>query len=333
MSGVLEHSVEVLKLCLSLTDPLARVPLDRVGPQLNELICEGTARIVPLFDDVLRTLAARTVDVRLIEARVTSLTTAAWALLAPFYMLDAKYKHEFGPIMRQMQAHQQFLQLAVQRAQEGLSSAGSPTATTSTGQALAAVSAAAGLSSTGTPGAPFLASTSSAAVEDELVQEDTEDEHEDSAAGASTAASGSRSKVSPAHNNHAQSSAATSAAATSSTGSADSAAASGTAPAAQNGPQARISGSNTNSKNQQPNNNMVSTPAGTGTNRLNHVNHQTRPQDSTALPGGREAEETELLLGRPHPLDSNLQQQRLGNGTKAALVAQQQQPVDEVSPS
>lgn len=76
MNGLLQHCVAVLKLCHQLTDQLAKIPLTQINPQLNDIICQATARVVPRFDDLLQTLAMPNVDVRLIEARVTALTVA-----------------------------------------------------------------------------------------------------------------------------------------------------------------------------------------------------------------------------------------------------------------
>lgn len=40
VTGVLEHCVAVLKLCHHLTEHLAKVPLNQINPQLNEIICQ-----------------------------------------------------------------------------------------------------------------------------------------------------------------------------------------------------------------------------------------------------------------------------------------------------
>lgn len=101
--------MSILKLCHDLTDKLSAISLDNVSPQLNQLICDATARIVPRFDDVLQALAAKKVDLRLTEARVTALTSAVWALLTPFYAVDGKYREMFGPVLAEMENHQQYL--------------------------------------------------------------------------------------------------------------------------------------------------------------------------------------------------------------------------------
>lgn len=118
VSGILEHCVAVLKLCHTLTDKLAKIPLNAISPQLNDVICQATAKVVPRFDDLLKSMAAPNVDVRLIEARVVALVTTCWSLVSPFYLMNPKYKEVFGNIIKEMENHQQFLQLAVEQASE-----------------------------------------------------------------------------------------------------------------------------------------------------------------------------------------------------------------------
>ncbi|KAI6182603.1 Transmembrane protein 98 [Aphelenchoides bicaudatus] len=115
VSGLLQHCVAVLKLCHTLTDKLAKIPLANINPQLNDTICQATVKVVPRFDDLLQTIALPNVDIRLIEARVTALTIACWSLVMPFYILDEKYKEQFGSLVREMEAHQQFLVAATQQ--------------------------------------------------------------------------------------------------------------------------------------------------------------------------------------------------------------------------
>ncbi|KAI6178379.1 Protein K10C3.4, isoform a [Aphelenchoides besseyi] len=114
VSGVLEHCVSVLKLCHALTDQLAKIPLQDINPQLNEVICEATTRLVPRFDNLLSALSLPKVDVRLIEARACALTTACWSLVMPFYILNPKYKETFGKLVQEMEAHAQQLTIAAE---------------------------------------------------------------------------------------------------------------------------------------------------------------------------------------------------------------------------
>jgi hypothetical protein len=116
VSGILEHCVAVLKLCHTLTDKLAKIPLNSISPQLNDVICQATARVVPRFDDLLQSMAAPNVDVRLIEARVVALVTTCFSLVSPFYLMNPKYKEVFGQLINDMEVHQKYLQVAVDQA-------------------------------------------------------------------------------------------------------------------------------------------------------------------------------------------------------------------------
>jgi hypothetical protein len=116
VSGILEHCVAVLKLCHTLTDKLAKIPLNSISPQLNDVICQATARVVPRFDDLLQSMAAPNVDVRLIEARVVALVTTCFSLVSPFYLMNPKYKEVFGQLINDMEIHQKYLQVAVDQA-------------------------------------------------------------------------------------------------------------------------------------------------------------------------------------------------------------------------
>uniref|UniRef100_A0A7E4ZQP5 Transmembrane protein 98 n=1 Tax=Panagrellus redivivus TaxID=6233 RepID=A0A7E4ZQP5_PANRE len=123
VSGILEHCVAVLKLSHTLTDKLAKIPLTSISPQLNDVICQATSRVVPRFDDLLKSMAAPNVDVRLIEARVIALVTTCFSLVAPFYLINPKYKEVFGTLIREMEVHQHCLSLAVEQAQENVQAA------------------------------------------------------------------------------------------------------------------------------------------------------------------------------------------------------------------
>jgi hypothetical protein len=133
VSGILEHCVAVLKLCHTLTDKLAKIPLNSISPQLNDVICQATARVVPRFDDLLQSMAAPNVDVRLIEARVVALCCSCWSLVSPFYLMNPKYKEVFGQLINDMEAHQKCLQLAVEQATINATAGASGAATSSSG--------------------------------------------------------------------------------------------------------------------------------------------------------------------------------------------------------
>lgn len=120
VSGMLQNCVVVLKLCHILTENMAKISLNQINPQINEIICQSTTRIVPRFDALLRSMASKNVDIRVIEARVAALVSACWSLVVPFYLLNAQYKENLGGIVREMEIHHSFLQLALEQADKEL---------------------------------------------------------------------------------------------------------------------------------------------------------------------------------------------------------------------
>lgn len=115
VSGILQNCVSVLKLCHLLTDKMSKIQLNQISPQLNDVICQATTRVVPRFDILLRSLAAKNVDIRIIEARVAALVTACWALVTPFYLLNPKYEDKLGSIVHEMEVFHSHLQLALEQ--------------------------------------------------------------------------------------------------------------------------------------------------------------------------------------------------------------------------
>ncbi|KAI1730822.1 transmembrane protein 98 [Ditylenchus destructor] len=115
VSGMLADSVAVLKLCHVLTDQMSKIPLNQIGDHLNEIICQATTRVVPRFDALLRSMAAKNVDIRVIESRVAALVTACWSLVIPFYILNPKYKELFGELVQEMEKHHGHLLLALEQ--------------------------------------------------------------------------------------------------------------------------------------------------------------------------------------------------------------------------
>lgn len=98
VSGMLQNCVAVLKLSHILTENMAKISLNQISPQLNELICQATTRVVPRFDALLRSMASKNVDIRVIEARMAALVTACWSLVIPFYLLNPQYKEHLGKV-------------------------------------------------------------------------------------------------------------------------------------------------------------------------------------------------------------------------------------------
>lgn len=104
----------VLKLCHTLTERMAKIPLDakQCPPELNEMICRATARIMPRFEALLRSMAEKDVDIRVIEARVCALVSACWALAAPFAVAFPKQNGQLlEDLINQMEQHLNALQV------------------------------------------------------------------------------------------------------------------------------------------------------------------------------------------------------------------------------
>jgi hypothetical protein len=90
---------------------MAKIPLDSQQPELNELICKATTRVMPRFEALLRAMADHSqVDIRVLEARVGALVSACWALAAPA-MTNPKHKPALDELIGEMDNHLQELQV------------------------------------------------------------------------------------------------------------------------------------------------------------------------------------------------------------------------------
>lgn len=118
VSGILQHCVSVLKLSHLLTDKMSKIQLNQINPQLNNVICQATTRVVPRFDTLLSSLGAKNVDIRVIEARVSALINAFWALVTPFYLLSSMYEESLGKIIHEMEKFHAHLQLALEQLED-----------------------------------------------------------------------------------------------------------------------------------------------------------------------------------------------------------------------
>ncbi|VDO46266.1 unnamed protein product [Onchocerca flexuosa] len=118
VSGMLQHCVVILKLCHALTEKLSIIQLNSIAPKLNEQVVTATARIMPRFDDLIRTVAASQIDVRLLEARASSLVSACWALAFPFTVISPKHMDSFDGILNEMEDHVEALRLIVRHMEE-----------------------------------------------------------------------------------------------------------------------------------------------------------------------------------------------------------------------
>ncbi|KAL3997702.1 hypothetical protein ACH3XW_12010 [Acanthocheilonema viteae] len=118
VSGMLQHCVVVLKLCHALTEKLSIIQLNSIAPKLNEQVITATARIMPRFDDLIRTVAANQVDVRLLEARASSLVSACWALAFPFTVISPKHMDSLDGVLNEMEDHVEALRLIIRHMEE-----------------------------------------------------------------------------------------------------------------------------------------------------------------------------------------------------------------------
>lgn len=117
VTGLLQHCVALLRLCHSLSEKLSSLPLQQANPQLNNVICEATHRVLPRFDDLLSAVASPHVDVRILEARATALATVCWALLLPFSLVNPKYSEMLGNPLKEMDTHLEILRQAADLAE------------------------------------------------------------------------------------------------------------------------------------------------------------------------------------------------------------------------
>ncbi|VDN52815.1 unnamed protein product [Dracunculus medinensis] len=117
VSGLLQHCVAILKLSHSVIEKLAKISLNSINEQLNESILIATHRIMPRFDDLIKTLATKQVDVRLLEARASSLVSASWALALPFTIICPKAVDFLNESLNEMEKHMEALRFVVDHAE------------------------------------------------------------------------------------------------------------------------------------------------------------------------------------------------------------------------
>ncbi|KAL3072737.1 hypothetical protein niasHS_017711 [Heterodera schachtii] len=122
-TGLLQHCVAVLKLCHLLTEKVTKIPLVQQKQQqrpaeLNEFICKATTQIVPRFEALLRSMASKEVEIRVLEARVGALSSACWSLVVPLSLASPKHKDQLVGIVQEMDFHMTMLQMALNKANE-----------------------------------------------------------------------------------------------------------------------------------------------------------------------------------------------------------------------
>ncbi|VDK44229.1 unnamed protein product [Anisakis simplex] len=94
------------------------VPLLPINPQLNDYIVRSTNRLMPQFDDLIRAMASDQVDIRILEARASSLVSACWALASPFTMVNCKNIEIIDGALREMDNHVESLRLVIKQAEQ-----------------------------------------------------------------------------------------------------------------------------------------------------------------------------------------------------------------------
>nr|CAD2152758.1 unnamed protein product [Meloidogyne enterolobii] len=120
-AGLLHNCVAVLRLCHSLTErmlPLEQQKSNQYSLQIDKLICEASGRLMPNFESLLYSMAAKNVDIRVLEARVNSLVSASWALAMPICLANLKQKEPLEEILNEMNAHLKQLQIALDQFEE-----------------------------------------------------------------------------------------------------------------------------------------------------------------------------------------------------------------------
>ncbi|CAK5090123.1 unnamed protein product [Meloidogyne enterolobii] len=120
-AGLLQNCVAVLRLCHSLTErmlPLEQQKSNQYSLQIDKLICEASGRLMPNFESLLYSMAAKNVDIRVLEARVNSLVSASWALAMPICLANLKQKEPLEEILNEMNAHLKQLQIALDQFEE-----------------------------------------------------------------------------------------------------------------------------------------------------------------------------------------------------------------------
>ncbi|CAB3410783.1 unnamed protein product [Caenorhabditis bovis] len=105
VTGLLHHSVAILKLCQMVTEELAPISLDEAPQPINEAIAMAVRNIFPRFDDLMDVVSASSVDIRVLEARTVSLATVCWALYLPFTMLNPCFKKTLFKPLNDMNKH------------------------------------------------------------------------------------------------------------------------------------------------------------------------------------------------------------------------------------
>ena len=91
--------------------PLEQQKSNQYFHQIDQLICEASGRLMPHFEALLRAMAAHNVDIRVLEAHVSALVSACWALAMPVCLVNLNQKQILEEILNQMNTHLRQLQV------------------------------------------------------------------------------------------------------------------------------------------------------------------------------------------------------------------------------
>lgn len=105
ITGILQHCVEILKLCHQLAETLGKIPDDQINKKFRNSICKRSIRITPRFNALLKSMKSEQVDIVVIEARVSSLVDACWALVTLYLTSDTECNETIQRIIENMDYH------------------------------------------------------------------------------------------------------------------------------------------------------------------------------------------------------------------------------------
>uniref|UniRef100_A0A1I7TM56 Transmembrane protein 98 n=1 Tax=Caenorhabditis tropicalis TaxID=1561998 RepID=A0A1I7TM56_9PELO len=103
--GIMQHVVAVLTLTKRVTGKLRDVQLPTTPSPFHDAINMAMRNIYPRFDDLVESIAAQPIDLRLLEARALSVGTVAWSLYLPYTLLDERNKEEIQRPLNELNVH------------------------------------------------------------------------------------------------------------------------------------------------------------------------------------------------------------------------------------
>ncbi|ULU10808.1 hypothetical protein L5515_000880 [Caenorhabditis briggsae] len=103
--GIMQHVVAILTITKTITEKLSDVQLPTTPSPFHDAINMAMRNIYPRFDDLVESISAQPIDMRLLEARALSLGTVCWSLYLPYTLLDAQNKALIQTPLNEMNAH------------------------------------------------------------------------------------------------------------------------------------------------------------------------------------------------------------------------------------